>query len=313
MTRYALPGWTAQWRRRAGARIASGLIALFFVLAVASPAAAWDPPRSAAGSIAAATDEARWPHPLPFLADQAIKRGYELPLPFGLSAVYYYIERDVDVSNVRVGLNDAPLRDVSQFVNLGSRSHTSVAALRFDAWLLPFLNVYALVGSVTNNTTTKGTVTVPRLVLPGSLTFDVSGKSHLDGFVGGAGLTLVGGYRQFFVLGDVNYTQTDIGFDDRFKALVGTVRVGWNGKILDAPVRLWLGGMYWGTEGTVSASVTVPNVGKVSFEALQAPTHPLNATIGGSVTLFRHWDLFVEYGTNAKDVQTFATGVTFRF
>ena len=71
--------------------------------------------------------------------------------------------------------------------------------------------------------------------------------------------------------------------------------------------------MYWGTESTASATVTVPNVGKVSFEARRAPTHPLNATIGGAVTLFRHWDLFLEYGTNAKDVQTIATGLTFRF
>lgn len=294
-------------------RVSPVPIVLLLVLVVATPTAAADPTRSAAGALAA-TDEVRWPRALPFLADEAVKRGYELPLPFGLSAVYYYIERDVDVSDVRLGLNGAPLRDVSRFVNLGSRSHTSVAALRFDAWLLPFLNAYALVGSVTNDTTTRGTVTVPRPgPLPGSLTFNVSGKSHLEGFVGGAGVTLAGGYRQFFVLGDVNYTQTDIGFDDRFKALVGTIRVGWNGKILDAPVRLWLGGMYWGTEGTASATVTVPNVGKVSFEALQAPAHPLNATIGGSVTLFRRWDLFLEYGTNAKDVQTVAAGLSFRF
>jgi hypothetical protein len=300
-------------RQAAAKRASAVLLLLALALAVAAPVAAADPPTSAAGAIAA-TEDRQWPHVLPFLADEAVKRGYDLPLPFGLSAVYYYIERDVDVSNVRVGLNGSPLRDVSQFVNLGSRSHTSVAVLRFDAWLLPFLDVYALVGSVTNNTTTKGTVTVPRPgPRPGSLTFDVSKKTALEGFVGGVGLSVAGGYRSFFALGDLNYTQTDIGFDDRFKALVGSIRVGWNGKILDAPVRFWVGGVYWGTEATASATVAVPNVGRVSFEALEAPTHPLNATIGASITLFRRWDAFVEYGTNAKDVQTIATGLTFRF
>ena len=192
-------------------RVSPVPIVLLLVLVVVTSTAAADPPRSAAGAIAA-TDEGQWPHALPFFAGEAVKRGYELPLPLGLSAVYYYIERDVDVSDVRLGLNGAPLRDVSRFVSLGSRSHTSVAALRFDAWLLPFLDVYALVGAVINNTTTRGTVTVPRPgPLPGSLTFDVSGKSQLEGFVGGAGVTLAGGYRQFFVLGDVNYTQTDTG------------------------------------------------------------------------------------------------------
>jgi hypothetical protein len=35
--------------------------------------------------------------------------------------------------------------------------------------------------------------------------------------------------------------------------------------------------------------------------------------IGAQVTLFKRWDLFAEYGANAKDVQTIAAGLTFRF
>jgi hypothetical protein len=92
---------------------------------------------------------------LPFLADEALKRGYELPLPRGLSALYYYVERDIEINNVRLGINGAPLRNVSKFVNLGSKSHVNVAVARFDAWLLPVLDVYGLVGSVWNNTTTR--------------------------------------------------------------------------------------------------------------------------------------------------------------
>jgi hypothetical protein len=37
---------------------------------------------------------------LPFLADEALKRGYELPLPRGLSALYYYVQRDIEIDNV---------------------------------------------------------------------------------------------------------------------------------------------------------------------------------------------------------------------
>jgi hypothetical protein len=56
-------------------------------------------------------------------------------------------------------------------------------------------------------------------------------------------------------MGDVNYSQTDIGFDDRFRALIGSVRTGWNGKILDIPTRFWVGGMYWGTPSTAKATI----------------------------------------------------------
>jgi len=38
--------------------------------------------------------------------------------------------------------------------------------------------------------------------------------------------------------------------------------------------------------------VNVPNVGRVSFEADQGPTHPLNPLVGASTTLFRRWDAF---------------------
>jgi hypothetical protein len=279
-------------------------------LVVAAPfAAAEDAPAAAASTAGGAS---RWPYALPFLADAAIERGYVLPLPRGVSGIFYYVERDIEITDIRVGIDGAPLRSASKFLDLGSTSHVSVALARFDVWLLPFLDVYGLLGFVSNTTTTRGTATVPTLG-PGVRMFNLSATTDLDGFVGGAGLTVAGGYRELFAMGDVNYSQTDIGFDDRFRALIGSIRVGWNGKIKEVPVRLWVGGMYWGTRSTAKASVDVPNVGRVSFEADQGPVNPLNATVGGSVTLFRRWDAFVEYGFNGKDVQAISAGLTFRF
>jgi len=291
--------------RRVRAVLASGMFAIASPLVAAA---------QAPGGAAATDDAGRWPYTLPFLADTAVKRGYELPLPLGISGVFYYVERDIEITDVRVGINGAPLQSASHFLDLGSTSHVSVALSRFDAWLLPFLDVYGLLGYVSNNTTTRGTVAVPTLGPgPGVRSFNVSATTHLDGFVGGAGFILAGGYRELFVMGDVNYSQTDIGFDDRFRALIGSVRTGWNGKILDVPTRFWVGGMYWGTRSTAKATIDVPNVGRVKFEADQGPVHPLNATIGASVTLFRRWDAFLEYGFNGDDVQAVSAGLTFRF
>jgi hypothetical protein len=294
---------------RAAATFAAGAL---LVLAAGAPmdAAAQTP---SAGESVATSQREPWPHTLPYLSHLATERGYELPLPLGLSGVFYYVERDIEITDIRVGVDGAPLRSVSKFLNAGSRSHVSVAVARIDAWLLPFLNVYGMVGYVANNTTTRGEVTIPRLIGPGDRSFMVSAKTELEGFMGGAGVTLAGGYRQFFFMGDVNYSQTDIGFDDRFKALIGSIRTGWHGKIQDVPVRFWVGGVYWGTRSTARSTVNVEGVGRVSFEADQGPEHPLNPMIGASATLFRHWDVFVEYGANARDVQTIAAGLTFRF
>ena len=255
-----------------------------------------------------------WPYDLPFLADKVIEQGYTLPLPRGVSFVYTYIKRDVKINRVRVGVNGAPLREVTDFVDLGSTSHVNVAVGRFDAWLLPFLNVYALAGFVSNDTTTRGIVTIPPLTPRGEpRTFNLVKTTDLSGFVGGVGLTAAAGWREFFILADFNFSQTDIGFDDPFRALIGTVRAGWNGALLGAPIRLWVGGTYWGTSGTAKATVNVPDVGSVTFAADQGPLHPLNALVGANVTLFKRWELFAEYGFNFDDVDVVAAGLSFRF
>jgi hypothetical protein len=147
--------------RATGSFAAAVLLAL--VASAPMTAAAQTP--SGAGNVASSQAEP-WPHTLPFLSHLATDRGYELPLPLGLSGVFYYVERDIEITDIRVGVDGAPLRSVSRFLNAGSRSHVSVAVARIDAWLLPFLNVYAMVGYVANNTTTRGEVTIPSLIGP---------------------------------------------------------------------------------------------------------------------------------------------------
>jgi hypothetical protein len=255
-----------------------------------------------------------WPYALPFMADTVIKQGYTLPLPRGVSVVYTYVERDIKITKVRLGVDGAPLRDVTNFVNLGSTSHVNVLVGRFDAWLLPFLNVYAIAGYVSNNTTTRGTVTIPPLTPRGEpRTFNLVKTTELSGFIGGVGLTAAAGWRAFFILADFNFSQTDLGFDNPFRALIGTVRAGWNGEFLGVPTRLWVGGTYWGTSGTAKSTVSVPEIGSVTFAADQGPLHPLNALVGANVTLFKRWEAFLEYGFNFNDVHVVAAGLSFRF
>ena len=257
--------------------------------------------------------EQRWTSFLPMMKEEALARGHELPLPIGVSVVYNYLSRDVDVSDVRLSLNGGPPQSVSDFLDLGSNSKVNAALFKADAWLLPFMNVYVLGGYIYNESTSKGTVSIPR---PGGLPpqqFDLTLPTTLDGFVGGGGITLAAGYQDFFLMLDLNYTQTDMGFDDSFRAMVASTRAGWNGAFGDVPTRLWLGGAYWDTENTARSSVDVIGLGSVGFEADQGPRHPWNLAVGGSVVLSKHWDAFLEYGFNFDDVNIIATGVTFRF
>lgn len=240
--------------------------------------------------------------------------GYELPLPFGVSGVYNYLARDIEVTDVRVGVNDEGLTSVSQLVNFDARSTVNAGLVKTDAWLFPFVNLYLLLGYIHNTSDTNIHVTVPRPPpFTGSRQFTITTKTELDGFVGGGGLTLAGGYRQFFIMADANYTQTDMGFDDRFRALIASARVGWNGKVGAIPLRLWVGGAYWDTKNTAKATVDVQGVGSVQFEADQGPKNPWNTVVGVSSALHRHFELFAEYGFSPGDLTFFAGGLTVRF
>lgn len=289
---------------------AHAVLVAFLTLHAAASASAGEMAPPAVEAVSG-KDSDRWSSFLPFVAEEATKRGYELPLPFGVSAIYNYIQRDIEVHDLRLGRDGNPPQSASRFVNLGSDSRVNVGLTRVDAWLLPFVNVYGLFGYVHNQSTTRGAVTLP--ALGGPRTFDFAAETTLGGFVGGGGLTLAAGYREFFIMADANYTQTDMGFDDSFRALVASARTGWNGKIGTVPTRLWLGVMYWDTENTASATVDVPGEGPLHFEADQGPAHPWNASVGGSVVLSRHWEWFAEYGFNFDDVHMVATGLTLRF
>jgi hypothetical protein len=101
-----------------------------------------------------ASPERHWSS-LPFLGEQARQAGYELPLPFGVSAVYNYVARDIEVKDVRIGVNGAPLTSVSQVANFKARSFANAAVVKTDAWLFPFLDVYLLLSYIHNSSDTK--------------------------------------------------------------------------------------------------------------------------------------------------------------
>ncbi|NJO55359.1 MAG: hypothetical protein HC834_02265 [Rhodospirillales bacterium] len=82
---------------------------------------------AAATAAGAGTEPERWSSFLPLMAGEATSRGYELPLPFGLSAIYNFIERDIQVDDLRLGLDGGSPQSVSRFVDLGSDSRVNVA------------------------------------------------------------------------------------------------------------------------------------------------------------------------------------------
>ena len=250
-------------------------------------------------------------HRLPFLKELATEHGAVLPRPFGVSVVITRLGgRQIEVTDLRLGAEGGELHSVSDFVSLASNSNVFNANLKFDAWLLPFLNVYALVGYVHNISNTTLHV---KHVLPGGEDRDIKVDTELSGAVGGLGVTLAGGYKNLFVVVDCNYSKTGLGFDEKFRALIASLRMGYNGKFGNVPLQVWLGVSSWDTANTAKSHVDLEGGGTLVFEADQGPLKKLMYDVGGQFELRRWFQMVADFGTDGAGGWFAVLAPTFRF
>jgi hypothetical protein len=285
-----------------------------FVLAAfampAMTAAAGADAQSVEPAPASTANASPWYSKLPFLAEEARKRGHELPLPFGAALVITGLDgRKIEVTDTRIALEDNPGQSISNFVDLGSTSEVFNANLKFDVWVLPFLNVYALAGYVHNNSKTHAQVTL----IPGILESETDIETELDGLVGGIGMTLAGGYKQFFAVADYNYNKADLGFDENFTARIATLRLGWIGKAGDTPLQLWLGAGNWDTAATAKGHGTLDNGMRLTFEADQRPKTERMYDLGAQIEISKRFQLVIDIGADFDGGYLFVLAPTWRF
>jgi hypothetical protein len=269
--------------------------------------------QSAASDPESPTDQPK-PLRLPFLADEARKRGVELPLPFGVGLVYFFLHRDIEIRDLRVGRNGAPPTSVSQFAQLASVANVNNLNLRMDVWIFPFLNVHAIVGGIWNRSTTNVEVTLPPITAGGEPRhFFFAVPTELSGSVGGLGLTLAAGFGSFFAAADLNAARADMGFSDRYKTFLPSLRVGWNGRLGSHPARAWLNGTYWDTTAVAKGTVGDPDGGTLSFEVDQGPLHPFMYGVGFSYGFSRRVEFVADFATDFHGGWSVTAAPVFRF
>jgi hypothetical protein len=259
-------------------------------------------------------DGKRWSSFLPLMAEEVEKRGIELPLPFGVSFYTVLLRRDVEVKEVAGAINGTP-QDLTNFIGIDTSNSVSSVALRLDAWLLPFLNLYVLGGYVQNSPNLSLTLTVPTLVPPGTREVTINTTGELDGSILGGGITLVGGYKDFFLSLDTNLTYADLGgnFDEEIDVMLYSLRTGWRGQVGNAMMNIYVGGMYWDAEREISGSLPLSGGDTLFFRVLQEPVESFNFNFGMNVEISRQFQLVTEYGSNFSDMDMLTLSFAYRF
>jgi hypothetical protein len=249
-----------------------------------------------------------WRRALPLFGDVARERGYELPLPFGVTANFMYINTDFKVDSISIGLGGAPPAEVSFLDFDEDRASAKTTTMRFDAWLLPFLNVYGVVGYTWANSALD--VTIP--IGPDPTPIHVDFES--DGITYGGGGTLVGGYQNVFAMVDGNYTFTNFDqFDSKISKWVVSGRVGLSGRLGPVKGQVWVGTMVIDNELTLTGTLRtgIGLVDPVRFKVEQSNEHPWNALVGGQWEISQSVHLMLEGGFDHRMSVLIATGYRF--
>ena len=180
-----------------------------------------------------------YPWRFPILGEKIRKMGFDLPYPNGFMVNYVFGSQYITIDNLKVGTDPDPdtwtnVDGVARFEHI--KPFVNVVNLRYDVWLLPFLDVYALGGYIHSTTDVL-------LALPMTADFTSIGKGWMTGW----GLVIAGGAGPLFFTADYNMVWTWMPqLVGASIANVADIRIGhtWDFKAPQANISLMVGAQY---------------------------------------------------------------------
>ncbi len=217
----------------------------------------------------------------------------ELPLPFGLGLYAYHQSQDYELASLSLV---PPIVDESDLTDVTVDNTIDEVNLKLDLWLLPFLNLAVIVGSVQGETlVTVGEPFAPLVV-------------EYDGLVYGGGFTVAGGHGPYFASLSTMYTRIDPDRDQSsIVAWVITPKLG----LTNRRGAVWVGAMYQEATEEHQGVITVAPYGEFAYAVELREEEPWNYLAGLEARLGRSWTLQLEGGVGKR---THALGaLTYRF
>ncbi|QQX79857.1 virulence protein [Shewanella sp. KX20019] len=265
----------------------------------------------------------RYDRTFPIWAQEAIDLGHELPKPFGFSFNYMSMEQPLIVDSVAFsGLGG--LDDLLSITGSEALQDSETITFRADAWVLPFLNLYGVLGHTKGSSVANVQLEADWSSLLPPLACTVNPCSSISdpfdfelnfkGTTYGVGGTLVGGIGNWFALLDVNYTNTNLDIlDGEISSIVVSPRAGYRTSYNQHDIQVWVGAMYQNVEQTFSGylrDIGIP-LGNAKFEVNQHLEDKWNGLIGGQIGVTKNIDLLMELGFGTRT--SFMMSLGYRF
>ncbi len=242
---------------------------------------------------------------LPLWRTEMAALGYQLPKPFGINLSYLTLAQSAQVNQIDLPNNLFPGMHLSSSL---AAQEMSILTLKADVWLLPFFNVYGLVGKTRGDSQANVTVSAGKFDL-----FEMPFKINLDGDLYGAGFTLVAAKGNWFSLFDLSQSYTQLtAVEGAVATTVMSPRVGYDFATKGMPLRIWVGGMYQHVEQILEGRLS--NIGFImegQYRVEQSLISPWNAIGGAQYQWNEHFSALFEVGWGER-TSAFAS-LDFRF
>jgi len=223
-------------------------------------------------------------------------RGSDFPPPFGVSAVYYNQKQDYEIDHLTLGI---PGFSAVPTGLLRIDNEIDEVNAKFDAWLLPWLDVFGIAGKLDGKTK----VDFSAIQAPFGLPFSRIDIDY-DGEVYGLGAVFAGGGEHLFGSLTTIATSTSLSgdFDSSAQAFVATPRFG----AYNRRGALYVGAMYLKATEEHKGTIGLPLVPglppiPVPFDVKLKQKDDWNWLVGGTAGFGPNWTLQVECGFGNRD------------
>jgi hypothetical protein len=215
-----------------------------------------------------------YPWILPIMGAKVRKLGFDIPYPVGVMVTYGHSRQQLTIDNLAVSFNPDNLVDVSSWARLQSmQANVDAAVARADVWLLPFLNVFGVVGRIR-------AISNVHLGLPIDLKFNVTS----EGTNAGWGTVVAGGVGPMVMTGNFvqNWTWTGALGKPSMTTLFDA-RVGYMKRFRRKPdmnLVFLVGASYLGLSRESSGSADLEKLVGITPEGKQEAADQLDAWYG---------------------------------
>ena len=195
-----------------------------------------------------------YPYNLPILGKQVYKKGYDIPHAYGISLVYFSQSQEININKTLIGFSGGEKVDLTDVIQFGpTKATTHALTVRPDIWVLPFFNLYGIIGGGTTNTDVS-------LLEP--VGFETSQYFEASSF--GVGATLTGKVGPMWVAWDNNYNFVDVDvIVEPIPAFNSSFRLGttmFSQKNPERSLAVWVGAFYQALQSDTKGSIGVQEI-----------------------------------------------------